>query len=243
MFAVVLAGGLGTRLRPYTYAIPKPLLPIGERPVLDVLLHRLKLTGVTDVALCLGYMAPLISAFVGEGERWDLNVSCVVEQEPLGTAGPLQLIHNLPEHFIVANGDTLTDLDFKQLHAFHRERESWLTAFAPEIEDLTDYGILDIEDANAAIKQYIEKPVRRFNVSSGIYAVAKRMLDYLPIGRRFDMPDLVSRALEDKRPVFAFRAKAYWRDIGRMDHFEAANRDFQEDPGRFLGTGSCRQKP
>ncbi len=238
MFAVVLAGGLGTRLRPYTYAIPKPLLPLGDRPVLEILLHRLKAAGVTDVALCLGYMAPLMSAFVGGGERWGLNISCVVETEPLGTAGPLQLIPDLPERFIVANGDTLTDLDFQEMHAFHLAREAWLTAFAPEIEDVTDYGILEVNGASGAIEEYIEKPRRTFHVSSGIYVISKPMLRYLPKGRRFDMPDLVRCALAEGRPVFAYRAKAYWRDIGRMDHFEAANRDFQADPERFLRAGS-----
>jgi NDP-sugar pyrophosphorylase family protein len=234
MHAVVLAGGLGTRLRPYTYTIPKPLLPLGERPVLDILLHRLRAGGVTSVTLCLGYLAPLINAFVGNGEAWGLTIASVIEAEPLGTAGPLRLVTGLPDDFIVVNGDTLTDLDFRKLCDEHRSARAAATVFTPEVENVIDYGIIELDEATGDIRGYVEKPRQTYRVSSGIYALSRRVIDFIPAGNRYDMPDLIRRAIGEGGVVKAYRAKAYWRDIGRLDHFEAANRDFQADPGRFL---------
>ncbi|MGH6769838.1 MAG: nucleotidyltransferase family protein [Xanthobacteraceae bacterium] len=234
MHAVVLAGGLGTRLRPYTYAIPKPLMPLGDRPVLDILLRRLKASGATSATLCLGYLAPLINAFVGSGEQWGLDISCVVEDEPLGTAGPLRLVPALPSDFIVVNGDTLTDLDFRELCDAHTRAGAWATVFTPEVENIVDYGIIELDVTSGAIVNYLEKPRRTYHVSSGIYVLSKRLIDYIPAGRRFDMPDLIRCVLTNGGLAQSFRNNAYWRDIGRHDHFEAANRDFQADPSRFL---------
>ncbi|MEA2782721.1 MAG: NDP-mannose synthase [Rhodospirillaceae bacterium] len=236
MYAVILAGGLGTRLRPYTHSIPKPLLPLGERPVLEILLHRLKDCGVSSACLSLGYLAPIIKAFVGTGERWGMDISCIIEEQPLGTAAPLRLVPDLPADFFVVNGDTLTDLDFAKLHRTHRDSNAWATVFTPEIEEVTDYGIIEIAPGDDSVARYIEKPKRRFHVSSGIYALSRRIIDYIPASGRFDMPDLVQRAIAEGRPVRAFRADAYWRDIGRLDHFEMANRDFVATPERFLGS-------
>jgi NDP-sugar pyrophosphorylase family protein len=233
MHAVVLAGGLGTRLRPYTFTIPKPLLPLGDQPVLEILLRRLKASGVKSVTLCLGYLAPLLTAFAGNGERWDLQIFAVVESEPLGTGGPLRLVQNLPDDFIVVNGDTLTDLDFAELYRTHAKINAWATVFAPEVEEVTDYGVLEI-DPNGAVREYHEKPRRKLHVSSGIYVLSRRIIRYIPGDQRFDMPDLLRRAFADGHPVIAYRSNAYWRDIGRPDHYEAADRDFRADPGRFL---------
>lgn len=234
MHAVVLAGGLGTRLRPYTHTIPKPLLPLGDRSVLEILVTRLRACGVSHVTLCLGHMAPLIAAFVGDGARWGLSIDSVIEEQPLGTAGALRLIKHLPSDFFVVNGDTLTDLDFAAFHAEHRSTGAWATLFAPAIDDVTDYGILELDHGSGAVRDYIEKPRRTFHVSSGIYVLSRQIVDFIPPGR-FDMPDLVRRALAEKKPVRAFASGAYWRDIGRPDHYEAATRDFLDQPARFLG--------
>jgi len=176
----------------------------------------------------------LIAAFVGDGTRWGLSINSVIEERPLGTAGALRLVQELPDDFFVVNGDTLTDLDFAAFHAEHRESGAWATLFAPAIEDVTDYGILELDNQSSAVRDYIEKPKRTFHVSSGIYVLSRQIIGYIP-PTRFDMPDLVRRAIAENKPVRAFKSDAYWRDIGRPDHYEAATRDYLDQPARFLG--------
>lgn len=233
MHAFILAGGLGTRLRPYTHAIPKPLMPLGDRSILDILLQRLAACGVTDVTLSLGYLAAIISAFVRDGAQWGLRISTVEEEKPLGTAASLLLAKGLPDDFLMINGDTLTDLDFSVMMDAHRRRGAVATIFGPTVEDQVDYGVL-ISDETGALVDYVEKPRRRLEVSSGVYALSRRALGYIPRDSRFDMPDLIRAALADKATVQVFRSDAYWRDIGRPDHYEAAIEDFGSDPDRFL---------
>jgi NDP-sugar pyrophosphorylase family protein len=236
MAAVILAGGFGTRLRPYTYTIPKPLLPIGERPVLEMLIGALTRSGVERITLCLGYLAPLVIAFVQSRADWQPTIDFVIETEPLGTAAPLRLVRDPPEHFLVVNGDTLTDLDFAALDRFHRDRRAAITVFAPRIEDQVDYGLLDIEPGSDRVRRYVEKPLRALDVSSGIYAVSRQVLRHLPATGRCDMPKVVERVLAAGDLVAAFRPPGvYWRDIGRQDHFEAANREIRDHPERFAG--------
>ncbi len=234
MHAFILAGGLGTRLRPYTHAIPKPLMPLGDRSILDILLQRLSACGVTHVTLSLGYLSAIIAAFVRDGAQWGLAISIVEEDKPLGTAAPLLLAPGLPEDFLLINGDTLTDLDFADLLAAHRASRAVATIFGPTVEDQVDYGVLVSDPATGALTDYVEKPKRRLEVSSGVYALSRRALAYIPTDRRFDMPDLIRAALADKAVVQVYRSDAYWRDIGRPDHYEAAIEDFGRDPDRFL---------
>jgi NDP-sugar pyrophosphorylase family protein len=232
--AVILAGGLGTRLRPFTYAVPKPLVPIGERPVLEILIGALAGSGVDRIRLCLGYMAPLVIAFIQSRGDWQCGIDFVIEAEPLGTAAPLRLVADLPEDFLVVNGDTLTNLDFHALHRFHRERGAAITIFSPQVEERVDYGLLEIEPGSERIVRYLEKPLRTLDVSSGIYAISRDVLRYLPDSGRFDMPDLVRRAINGGELVTAFRSPGvYWRDIGRQDHLDAANREMRDSPERF----------
>ena len=234
MTAVILAGGLGTRLRPFTYTIPKPLLPIGERPALEILMTTIVRCGVDRVTLCLGYLAPLVIAFVQSRPNWRSAIDFVVETEPLGTAGPLRLVRDLPEHFIVVNGDTVTDLDFAALDRFHRDRGAAITVFSPRIEEQVDYGLLEIEPGSDRVRRYVEKPVRALDVSSGVYVVSRHVLRHLPDAGRCDMPEVIGRVLQAGEIVAAFRPSGvYWRDIGRQDHFEAANREMREHPERF----------
>lgn len=233
MHAFILAGGLGTRLRPYTHSIPKPLMPLGDRSILDILLHRLASCGVTDVTLSVGYLSAIIAAFVRDGSPWGVSMRVIKEDRPLGTAAPLLLASGLPDDFLLVNGDTLTDLDFAELMARHREKGAVATIFAPTIEDRVDYGVL-VSDDNGALTDYVEKPVRRLEVSSGVYALSRRALDFIPAGERFDMPQLVRAALAAGARVHVHRSDAYWRDIGRPDHYEAAIEDFGSDPDRFL---------
>jgi len=234
MDAVLLAGGRGTRLAPLTVTVPKPLLPLGERPVIDILIAQLAAAGVRRVCVCLGYLAPLMQAFLGDGARWGVVVEPRVEAEPLGTAGGLRLIDDLSDDFFVVNGDTLTDLDFTALAEVHRRAGAIATLFTPFIDEKIDYGVVSIDPATGALTEYQEKPRRGYHVSSGVYVLSRRILPLLPPAGAFDMPDLVRAAVSKGERVICHAADAYWKDIGRLDHYEAATRDFEADPARFL---------
>jgi NDP-sugar pyrophosphorylase family protein len=231
--AVLLAGGRGTRLAPLTVTVPKPLLPLGERPIIDVLIAQLAAAGVRRVCVCLGYLAPLMMAFLGDGSRWGVAIETCVEAEPLGTAGGLRAVRGLTDDFFVVNGDTLTDLDFAAMAAAHRAANAWATLFTPFVDERIDYGVVSI-DAAGALTDYQEKPRRGYHVSSGVYVLSRPMLGLIPPAGAFDMPELIRAAMHGGRKVIAHAAPAYWKDIGRLDHYDAATRDFEADPGRFL---------
>jgi len=233
MDAVLLAGGRGTRLAPLTVTVPKPLLPLGERPIIDVLIAQLAAAGVTRVFVCLGYLAPLMMAFLGDGSRWGVTIEPRIEAEPLGTAGGLRAVGGLTDDFFVVNGDTLTDLDFRELAGVHRAADAWATLFTPFVDEKVDYGVVTFDGAGA-LTGYQEKPRRGYHVSSGVYVLSRRILDLIPPAGAFDMPDLIRAAMSERRTVIAHAASAYWKDIGRLDHYEAATRDFEADPARFL---------
>jgi NDP-sugar pyrophosphorylase family protein len=233
MDAVLLAGGRGTRLAPLTVTVPKPLLPLGERPIIDILIAQLAAAGVARVFVCLGYLAPLMQAFLGDGARWGVTIEPRVEAEPLGTAGALRTIEGLTDDFYVVNGDTLTDLDFPAMAAAHRTTGAMATLFTPWVDEQIDYGVVSI-DAGGALTGYSEKPRRGYHVSSGVYVLSRRMLPLIPPAGAFDMPDLIRAAMAAGGKVACHRPGAYWKDIGRLDHYEAASRDFEADPARFL---------
>ena len=234
MDAVLLAGGRGTRLAPLTVTVPKPLLPLGERPIIDVLIAQLAAAGVSRVFVCLGYLAPLMMAFLGDGSRWGVTIEPRIEAEPLGTAGGLRAVDGLSDDFFVVNGDTLTDLDFRALAAAHRAADAWATLFTPFVDEKVDYGVVSIDAGTGALTEYQEKPRRGYHVSSGVYVLSRRILPLIPPTGAFDMPDLIRAAMAEQRAVIAHAPDAYWKDIGRLDHYEAATRDFEADPARFL---------
>ena len=233
MDAVLLAGGRGTRLAPLTVTVPKPLLPLGERPIIDILIAQLAAAGVGRVFVCLGYLAPLMQAFLGDGARWGVAIEPRIEAEPLGTAGALRTIEGLSDDFYVVNGDTLTDLDFPAMAAAHRSAGAMATLFTPWVDEQIDYGVVSI-DAAGALTEYSEKPRRGYHVSSGVYVLSRRVLPLIPPAGAFDMPDLIRAAMAAGGKVACHRPGAYWKDIGRLDHYEAASRDFEADPARFL---------
>jgi NDP-sugar pyrophosphorylase family protein len=233
MDAVLLAGGRGTRLAPLTVTVPKPLLPLGERPIIDVLITQLAAAGVARVFVCLGYLAPLMMAFLGDGSRWGVTIEPRIEAEPLGTAGGLRAVDGLSDDFFVVNGDTLTDLDFRAMAAAHRAADAWATLFTPFVDEKVDYGVVSI-DPDGALTDYQEKPRRGYHVSSGVYVLSRQILRLIPPSGAFDMPDLIRAAMAQQRAVIAHAPDAYWKDIGRLDHYEAATRDFEADPARFL---------
>lgn len=232
--AVILAGGLGTRLRPFTISIPKPLLPIGDMPIVEIVLRQLRHDGFRRVCFSLGHLAPLIQAFFGDGRAFGLDLGYVVEDEPLGTAGALTLVPGLADSFIVQNGDTLTDLDYRAFLDAHRRSGAAATIFSQKVDEFVDYGVVEF-GLNGVLLEYLEKPTRHYHVSTGIYALSRPILELAEPGKRLDMPDLLKRARADGRQVNCFTQDGtYWRDIGRFDHYEAATRDFEADRARFL---------
>ena len=239
MQAVLMAGGRGTRLRPFTITIPKPLLPLGDMPVIEILLSQLHKAGFTNIKLCLGHMASFFQSFLGDGSRQGLLIDYVIEDTPLGTAGALRLISDLKDNFLVINGDTLTDLDFRHFLNAHVNADACGTIFAAKIDEFVDFGIVEFDAEKQVLTRYIEKPTRHYYASTGIYGLSKRILEFAtpdPSGR-LDMPGLLQAAAHKGCSIHCYtQADAYWRDIGRFDHYEAASKDYQESPERFLGS-------
>lgn len=238
MLAVILAGGKGTRLRPFTMTIPKPLLPLGDVPVLEIVLRQLAAQGVTRIVLALGHMAPLFTAHFGTGERYGLRIDYLLEDEPLGTAAPLRLLADAPDDFLVMNGDLLTDLSFRDLVAEHRRSGAAATIAVAAREERIDYGVIDLA-ADGAFVDYREKPVLPYYVSMGINVVTRRALRRIPATGRFDMPDLMLALHRAGDGVHCFRSACYWQDIGRFDDYARASDDFVADPSRFLGCAAA----
>ena len=198
--AVILAGGQGARLRPYTIVLPKPLMPIGDRPILDILLTQLAAQGFRDINISVGYLAGLIEAFCGNGDRFGVDIEYLREDEPLGTAGPLQLINHGGEPFLVTNGDVLTDLDFRALYEFHRENEQLLTVATYRKDVKIQLGVLSLDKDNRIV-EYTEKPTLSHPVSMGVYCCSPEILEHIPKGQRFDLPDLVRVLIARNLPV------------------------------------------
>lgn len=233
MHAVILVGGKGTRLKPFTMTIPKPLLPLGDVPILEVVIRQLAAAGVTRVVLTLGHMAHLFTASVGEGRRWGVDIEFCREDEPLGTAAPLRLIRDLDDDFLVMNGDILTSLDFGALVAHHRAAGAWGTIGVSQRQVKIDYGVVR-SSPEGLLLGYDEKPTIEYGVSMGINVLSRRALALLPAAGRFDMPDLMRAIMAAGHPVACYRTDAYWQDIGRMDDYAVASQDFVDDPERFL---------
>jgi NDP-mannose synthase len=234
MKAVVLAGGKGSRLAPYTKVIPKPLMPIGDMPILEVLLHQVKRAGVREVILSVGHMASLLQAFFQEGENLGINIRYSYEDLPLGTAGPLRLIDGLDQTFFVMNGDVLTTLDFADMLAHHKRTNALVTIAMHERHVKIDLGVLQLDDRQA-ITGYIEKPTYDFRVSMGIYIFEPKALQYVPQGQYFDFPSLIVRLLEQGERVAGYPFSGYWQDLGRPDDYERAIQDFETMRNEFLG--------
>lgn len=222
--AVVLAGGKGTRLAPYTSILPKPLMPIGDRSILELVLSQLASCGIYDVVLSVGHLAHLIEAVLANGRTHGTQISYVYEDHALGTAAPLRLVEGLDDTFILMNGDVLTTLDYKDLIRHHRRSRNLLTIATHERPSRIDYGVLKLgHNGNRnRVRAYIEKPETTSTVSMGIYVLEPRVLEYLPASGCFDFPDLVQVLLANMEPVGAYRFDGLWFDIGRRDDYEEA---------------------
>lgn len=219
--AVILAGGKGTRLRPYTVVLPKPLMPIGEYPILEVIVRQLRKAGFEHITLAVNHQADLFRAFFGNGEKWGLTIDYSLEQMALSTMGPLKLIQDLPEHFLVMNGDILSDVDYGQFLDAHAAEDRLFTISAAKREQKIDYGVLRAS-ADNRLTGFEEKPCFPFMVSMGIYAVSRRVLETIPESQAYGFDTLVLEYLRTEQPVRVEPHDGYWLDIGRPDDYQRA---------------------
>lgn len=223
--AVILCGGKGTRLRPYTTVLPKPLMPLGDRPILEIVIKQLKQSGIKKITLCVGHLAELIRAFFGDGEKLGVEISYAMEEKPLGTVGPLAYVDDLGENFIVMNGDILTDLDPNQLIDLHLKNEAELTIATHERTHQIDFGVLETDQNTGRINKFIEKPTRNYEVSMGIYLMNRSVLNTFKPGDYFGFDHLVLSLLDNERAIQRHLHRGYWLDIGRIDDYEKAQND------------------
>jgi NDP-sugar pyrophosphorylase family protein len=238
--AVILAGGKGTRLRPYTTVLPKPLMPVGDRPILDVVIRQLKAQGITRVTISTGYLAELIEAFFGDGSNHGIPIDYVREHEPLGTAGALALLDDVPEHLLVMNGDVLTDLPYGELLAAHEASGAAATIATAQRDVQISLGVLKFDDDSddTRLTGYDEKPKIHYEASMGVYCFARRAIERIERGRRLDFPDLVLRLIAEDETVRAWRYPGFWLDIGRPEDYELAQDEFAKPDNRFLPAGA-----
>ena len=236
--AVILAGGRGTRLAPYTTVLPKPLMPIGERAILDVVVRQLSSYGYHRLTFAVGYLAHLVKALFGDGSEWGVSIEYHEEATPLGTAGPLALIEGLDEPFLVMNGDVLTTLDYAELLEVHRRSGNAMTIATHPRVLRSEYGVLHMNGINrgetTSVTDYEEKPEMAYTVSMGVYVLEPRAVRHIPVGERFDVPDLVLALLRAGEPVGSFLYEGYWLDIGRHDDYEQALADYEQIVPRLL---------
>jgi NDP-sugar pyrophosphorylase family protein len=243
MKAVVLAGGKGTRLAPYTRIFPKPMMPIGDKAILEIMLHQMRRAGITDVTLTVGHLAGLMRAFFQDGSHLGLNICYSFEDHPLGTAGPLSLINGLNETFLVCNGDVLTTLNLCDLIEFHKQHQGVATIASHLRQVHIDLGVIQTNGDHSIIG-YQEKPTIDYLVSMGIYIFEPMVLQYIDKGMYLDFPELIKILIANNKKVVAYPFTGYWEDLGRADDYEQANKDFEKMRPQFLPeedqwTGAC----
>jgi NDP-sugar pyrophosphorylase family protein len=235
MRAVILAGGKGTRLAPYTVAFPKPLMPVGDLPILEIVVRQLRHYGFQRITMAVGHLAELIQTFFGDGSKFGIKIDYSREERPLGTAGPLHLIPDLDETFLVMNGDLLTDLNYGQLVRWHVEQKNDATIGVYEKKVSIDLGVLE-RDGDNRIVDYKEKPTLTYEVSMGVYVFSKSILQYVPKGH-FDFPDLVLELIRRGRPIRGYRFQGLWLDIGREEDYAKAVEAFEAQRAKLLPDG------
>ncbi|HEY3617452.1 MAG TPA: sugar phosphate nucleotidyltransferase [Candidatus Sulfotelmatobacter sp.] len=233
--AVVLAGGTGTRLRPYTVVLPKPLMPIGDYPILEVIIRQLVGQGFTQITLALNHQANIIRAFFGDGEKWGVQIDYSLETKPLSTIAPLSLISDLPDNFLLMNGDVLTDLDLAGFLQRHVTAGRLFTIAAIRRLQFIDYGVLQV-DPSHRLTGFCEKPRTEFLVSMGVYAVNRAVLHYVPPDCKYGFDDLMNDLLKKGESVTVDPFEGYWLDIGRPDDYARAIEEFEQRKHELLPT-------
>jgi len=234
---VLLAGGKGTRLRPLTAVFPKPLVPLGNKPIIEILLHRLAASGFKNVTLCNGYLGELLMAVCGDGSKFGLSVSYVQEETPLGTAGPLSLVNDCSDPVLVMNGDLLTTMDFTKMLESHENRNAAVTIALFKRDVPIDFGVIDSDD-DGTFQTYREKPVFHFEVSMGVYILSQTAIQQVKKDEYLDMPDLILNVQRQGGLVNCYREDCFWLDIGRMDDYAKAQDVYTSNEARFLGTSA-----
>lgn len=234
MKAVIQAGGKGTRLRPYTLILPKPLMPVGDKPVIEVLLKWLRRNGTRDAFITTGYLGHLIKALCSDGRQWGLTIKYSEEPEPMGTVGALTLLReHLDQTFLMLNGDLITDMDLNAFKAFHKSHNGMLTIGVTKKRVKVDLGTLTI--SGDKVTSFVEKPTLSYDVSMGIYCMEPDIIDLIPQGVPFGFDDLMHSLLGRNIPVHVFRHEGLWMDIGRPEDFKKAQEYFKENEEFLLG--------
>lgn len=221
--AVILAGGKGTRLYPYTVSLPKPLVPVGDKPILEIMIIRLAKDGFKKIIITVNHQADIIMAYFGDGKKWDVSIEYSLEDIPLGTMGPLKLIKDLPEHFLVMNGDVLTDMSFSDFLNCHIRNNDIFTVSSYKRTQKSDYGVLEVD--NSVLTGFKEKPTTDYTVSMGIYAVSSNALEYIPDNQYFGFDKLMELMLGKKIKVGVYDYNGYWMDIGLPNDYAKATED------------------
>jgi len=234
MKAIILAGGKGTRLAPYTTVFPKPLMPIDGMPILEVIVRQLAHFRIKEMVFTVSQQSePLLSAYFGNGSRYGADIYYSREEKPLGTAGPLSVIPNLPETFLVMNGDILTTLNYYKLIQYHRRRKGIVTIAMSQKKVQLELGVMEVNRSHR-LTRYVEKPTLSYSVSMGIYVFGKRVLKWIPSKKYLDFPELIQRLIEQKEKVVCYPSNDFWLDIGRHDDYEEAQKKFQEMRKKLL---------
>lgn len=231
--AVILAGGKGTRLRPYTIVLPKPLMPIGEFPILEVIIRQLITHGFDHITLAVNHQAEIIKAFFQDGANWGVKIDYSIEDKPLSTMAPLRLISDLPNDFLVMNGDVLTDLDFSDFFEEHVSKNNIFTISSQLREQKIDYGVLEV-GLGDHLSGFSEKPVTQYLVSMGVYMANRSIMDFIPEGRSYGFDNLMLDLIAAKQPATVRKFDGYWLDIGRPDDYMRAIEEFDQMKSRFL---------
>jgi len=231
--AIILAGGKGTRLKPYTVVLPKPLMPIGDFPILEVVIRQLAKNGFEHVTITVNHQAEIIKAFCGDGSRWGIKVDYSLESKPLSTMGPLKLIKDLPENFLVMNGDILTDLNYTDFYNTHIAEKQLFSISSYRRTEVSEYGVLEVDGTNR-LTGFMEKPKHHYLVSMGIYMVNRRVLDFIPEDTFYGFDTLMLDLLKRNEKVAVKPFDGYWLDIGRPDDYMQAIEEFDTNKEKFL---------
>ena len=231
--AVILAGGKGTRLRPYTVVLPKPLMPVGDHPIMEVIIRQLASCQFKRITIAVNHQADLIKAFFGSGSKWNINIDYSLETIPLSTIGPLKLIPDLPENFLLMNGDVLTDLNLNRLYEEHVTAGRLFTIAASRRTHIVDYGVLETVNGGSLVA-FREKPQLDYTVSMGVYIVNRAILDMVPEGVKYGFDNLMLDCLAAGKPVHVEVHEGYWLDIGRVEDYMKAIDDFEERRNQLI---------
>ncbi|MGB2698374.1 MAG: sugar phosphate nucleotidyltransferase [Candidatus Zixiibacteriota bacterium] len=227
MKVVILAGGQGRRLEPYTVVLPKPLMPVGDYPILEIIIRQLKSYGLKDITLAVGYLGNIIQSFFNNGEKWVVKIDYNFEDKPLGTVGSLSYIKGLDKTFLLMNGDLLTTFDFSKFIEYHKNKKSIATIAVTNRKLSVDYGILEYNQQKE-LTGYVEKPDLDYKVSMGIYLFEPEILEYIPKGERLDFPELMNILLKNGKKVSVYESDDFWLDLGRPEDYKKGIEEFEK---------------